>query len=80
MVPASQWRLRIHGMVEREIEPDWQALIDREARERIITMTCVSNEVGGNLAGTASWTGFSIADLLAEAGPPARRRHAVDLG
>lgn len=69
MVTASQWRLRIHGMVEREIELDWQALIDREARERIITMTCVSNEVGGNLAGTASWTGFPIADLLAEAGP-----------
>lgn len=66
---AADWRLRIHGMVEREIELDWQSLIDRETRERIITMTCVSNEVGGDLVGTASWTGFSIADLLAEAGP-----------
>lgn len=70
-VPAlssADWRLRIHGMVEREIEISWQDLVDREARERIVTLTCVSNEVGGNLAGTAAWTGFPIADLLAEAG------------
>ncbi|KAA0918573.1 molybdopterin-dependent oxidoreductase [Dietzia sp. ANT_WB102] len=65
---AADWRLRIHGMVEREIELDWQDLVDREALERIVTLTCVSNEVGGGLAGTASWTGFPIADLLAEAG------------
>ena len=71
-VPAlttTDWRLRIHGMVEREIELDWQSLVDREALERIITLTCVSNEVGGDLVGTAAWTGFPIADLLAEAGP-----------
>lgn len=70
-VPAlssADWRLRIHGMVDREIEIGWQDLVDREARERIVTLTCVSNEVGGNLAGTATWTGFPIADLLAEAG------------
>jgi len=56
-------------MVEREIELDWQALVDREARDRIVTLTCVSNEVGGDLVGTATWTGFPIADLLAESGP-----------
>ena len=66
---TADWRLRIHGMVEREIELDWQSLVDREARERIVTLTCVSNEVGGDLVGTASWTGFPIADLLAEAAP-----------
>lgn len=71
-VPAlrsADWTLRIHGMVEREITLDWNGLMDREARERIVTLTCVSNEVGGQLAGTATWTGFPIADLLAEAGP-----------
>ena len=66
---ARDWRLRIHGMVEREIELDWDDLIAREAQERIVTLTCVSNEVGGDLVGTAAWTGFPIADLLAEAGP-----------
>lgn len=68
-ISARDWRLRIHGMVEREIELDWDGLTAREAQERIVTLTCVSNEVGGDLAGTAAWTGFPIADLLAEAGP-----------
>lgn len=71
-VPAlstADWRLRIHGMVEREIVLDWSDLTAREARERIITLTCVSNEVGGGLVGNATWIGFPIADLLAEAGP-----------
>ena len=71
-VPAlstADWRLRIHGMVEQEIELDWDSLVTREAQERIVTLTCVSNEVGGDLVGTAAWTGFPIADLLAEAGP-----------
>src|SRR5699024_7808583 len=68
-VTSRDWRLRIHGMVEHEIELDWDALLEREADERIITLTCVSNEVGGDLVGTATWTGFPIADLLAEAGP-----------
>ncbi|MDV7999788.1 molybdopterin-dependent oxidoreductase [Rhodococcus sp. IEGM 1408] len=70
-VPAlttTDWRLRIHGLVEREIELDWQSLMSRETQERIVTLTCVSNEVGGDLAGTATWIGFPIADLLAEAG------------
>ncbi|AVZ40631.1 molybdopterin-dependent oxidoreductase [Dietzia sp. DQ12-45-1b] len=71
-VPAlttADWRLRIHGMVDREIELDWQSLTSREFRDRIVTLTCVSNEVGGDLAGTATWTGFPIDELLAEAGP-----------
>ena len=71
-VPAlttADWRLRIHGMVEQEIELDWDSLTSREFLDRIVTLTCVSNEVGGDLAGNATWTGFPIAELLAEAGP-----------
>ncbi|MFD6396902.1 molybdopterin-dependent oxidoreductase [Nocardia sp. NPDC060249] len=65
----AQWRLRIHGMVEREIRLDFDELSTRRAVESLITLTCVSNEVGGELAGTALWTGYRLADLLAEAGP-----------
>ncbi|MEV0686041.1 molybdopterin-dependent oxidoreductase [Nocardia sp. NPDC050378] len=65
----AEWRLRIHGMVEREIRLDYDELTAREAVESVITLTCVSNEVGGDLLGTARWTGYRLADLLAEAGP-----------
>jgi hypothetical protein len=37
--------------------------------ERMITLTCVSNEVGGDLAGNARWQGVRIADVLKQAGP-----------
>lgn len=36
--------------------------------ERDITTTCVSNEVGGTLAGSARWLGAPLAALLEEAG------------
>ncbi|MEU7144296.1 molybdopterin-dependent oxidoreductase [Nocardia sp. NPDC046473] len=65
---SGNWRLRIHGMVDRPMELDFDELRRRVAVERMITMTCVSNEVGGELAGTAVWTGYPLADLLAEVG------------
>ncbi|WP_336087260.1 molybdopterin-dependent oxidoreductase [Nocardia sp. SSK8] len=65
------WRLRIHGMVEREIQLDFDDLRARRAVEKMITLTCVSNEVGGDLVGNATWTGYRLTDLLAEARPSA---------
>jgi DMSO/TMAO reductase YedYZ molybdopterin-dependent catalytic subunit len=49
-------------------------LLRRELIERDITLTCVSNEVGGPYVGNARWIGVRLADLLREAGvrPPSR--------
>ncbi|WP_433575121.1 molybdopterin-dependent oxidoreductase [Nocardia brasiliensis] len=65
---SGEWRLRVHGLVERPREWDFDALRRRNAVQRMITLTCVSNEVGGELAGTAVWTGYPLAELLAEVG------------
>ncbi len=46
-VSTDGWRLRVHGMVDKEIELDFKALLAREMVERDVTLTCVSNEVGG---------------------------------
>ncbi|WP_373281724.1 molybdopterin-dependent oxidoreductase [Nocardia aobensis] len=70
-VPAfssAEWRLRIHGMVDRTVEFTMDDLRRRPMIARMITLTCVSNEVGGTLAGNAVWTGYRLADLLHEAG------------
>jgi DMSO/TMAO reductase YedYZ molybdopterin-dependent catalytic subunit len=67
-VSTDDWKLRVHGMVDREIELDFAALLKRDLIERDITLTCVSNEVGGPYAGTARWLGAPLADLLREAG------------
>jgi DMSO/TMAO reductase YedYZ molybdopterin-dependent catalytic subunit len=67
-VPPSSWSLRIHGMVAKEIEISFKELIRRPLLEDYITLTCVSNPVGGPYVGNARWLGASVASLLREAG------------
>lgn len=67
-LPADTWSLRVHGMVENELEVTYADLLDRPLIERDITLTCVSNTIGGELIGTARWLGARLDDLLEEAG------------
>ncbi|MFC9291689.1 sulfite oxidase [Streptomyces sp. NPDC057052] len=74
-VDATSWRLRLHGEgVTRPVTLTFDDLLRRELIERDITLTCVSNEVGGPYAGNARWIGVRLADLLAECGvrPPSQ--------
>ncbi|HET9648075.1 MAG TPA: molybdopterin-dependent oxidoreductase [Microlunatus sp.] len=68
-IDAVDWTLTITGMVEREVTISYADLIAKPLIEHVATLTCVSNEVGGNLIGNARWLGFPIRELLAEAGP-----------
>ncbi len=67
-VDPQEWRLRIHGLVEREIEVGYDELVDLGLTDVWVTLTCVSNEVGGGLVGNAWWSGVPVADLLEQAG------------
>src|SRR4051794_14512858 len=87
----SEWRLRVHGAVERELDLSLTTL--REAfREREVTATlqCAGNRRAGLIAtrdipgeapwgpgatGTATWTGAALGDVLALAGPRADAKH-----
>ncbi|MFI5820496.1 molybdopterin-dependent oxidoreductase [Streptomyces rishiriensis] len=74
-VDATVWRLRIHGQgVARPVTLSFDDLLKRDLVERDITLTCVSNEVGGPYVGNARWTGVRLADLLADCGvePPSK--------
>jgi len=62
------WRLRIHGMVDREATYSFDDLAHFDVVETVTTLTCVSNPVGGKLISTGIWTGYRLADLLAAAG------------
>jgi sulfite oxidase len=84
-VDPSAWRLRVHGLVERELDLSLSTL--REAfreREEVATLQCAGNRRAGLLAirdipgeapwgpgatGTATWSGVALADVLALAGP-----------
>ncbi|WP_240519233.1 molybdopterin-dependent oxidoreductase [Amycolatopsis antarctica] len=67
-VSAEDWTLRIHGMVDNELTLDFEDIRSRDLIERTITMTCVSNEVGGPYVSTANFLGVNMWDLLEEAG------------
>ena len=67
-VAVDDWKLTIKGLVDNELSFTYDELLDRKLVEADITLTCVSNEVGGRLAGTARWLGVPLTELLEEAG------------
>ncbi|TVT17601.1 molybdopterin-dependent oxidoreductase [Amycolatopsis acidiphila] len=67
-VPAEDWSLRIHGMVDRELTFSYDDIRNRPLVERIVTLCCVSNPVGGPYISTARFLGVDLAELLGEAG------------
>jgi DMSO/TMAO reductase YedYZ molybdopterin-dependent catalytic subunit len=68
-VDPTGWQLRIHGMVAREITMSFDQLLHRPLMEDYITLTCVSNPVGGPYIGNAKWLGASLSSLIRAAGP-----------
>ena len=68
-VDPSDWSLRIHGLVENEVEIGWDELLALPLEESWTTLACVSNPVGGDLIGNAKWLGYPIRRLLERARP-----------
>ena len=67
-VNPDRWRLEIDGMVDKPMTISYQQLMTMPMIERDITLTCVSNEVGGGYVGAARWQGIRLADLLDRVG------------
>jgi DMSO/TMAO reductase YedYZ molybdopterin-dependent catalytic subunit len=70
-IDPSTWKLKITGMVDNEVELTFAQLLALPLEESSTTLTCVSNEVGGNLISNATWLGYPIRHLLAQAKPQA---------
>jgi DMSO/TMAO reductase YedYZ molybdopterin-dependent catalytic subunit len=67
-VEAETWSLRVHGLVDREIEISYADLVDMDMVEEDVTLACVSNEIGGRLVGNARWLGTPLLPILERAG------------
>ena len=90
-IDPRSWRLKVHGAVERELELSLATLREALAeREVTATLQCAGNRRAGLIAirdipgeapwgpgatGTATWTGVSLADVLALAGPLGEAQH-----
>jgi DMSO/TMAO reductase YedYZ molybdopterin-dependent catalytic subunit len=63
-IDASTWSLRIDGMVDNPVTLSYDELLALPLIERDITLTCVSNEVGGPYVSTGRWLGVPFAEII----------------
>ena len=67
-INVDRWTLSVKGAVENPVSFTYKDLLDMSTRESDVTLSCVSNEVGGGLVSNARWTGVLLSDVLKEAG------------
>jgi DMSO/TMAO reductase YedYZ molybdopterin-dependent catalytic subunit len=67
-IDVERWTLKVMGEVDNPIELSYNDLTSLPTRESDVTLSCISNEVGGNLVSNGRWTGVLLSDVLAEAG------------
>ncbi|MCC6435682.1 MAG: molybdopterin-dependent oxidoreductase, partial [Acidimicrobiales bacterium] len=67
-VDPAGWRLRVHGMVDTPFTIGYEELLSMDSVEEVVTLQCVSNEVGDGLVGNAVWQGVPLRALLERAG------------
>ena len=67
-IDVNTWKLSVKGAVENPVEFSYKDLLGMPTREADITLSCVSNTVGGGLVSNGRWTGVLLSDVLEEAG------------
>ncbi len=67
-IDASSWTLTLDGMVEHPLTLTYDDLLAMPLVERDITLTCVSNEVGGPYVSTGRWLGVPFSELIDRVG------------
>jgi DMSO/TMAO reductase YedYZ molybdopterin-dependent catalytic subunit len=67
-VDAGAWKLRIDGMVDTPLTLTYADIQAMPSEEFTRTLECISNEIGGDLISTGTFTGVRMSDLLKRAG------------
>lgn len=72
------WELPITGLVENPVNLTLSDIRNNyEPRNEFVTLSCISNRVGGDLISTTYWTGVSVQDILAEVRPQSNARYMI---
>ncbi|MBA3634837.1 MAG: molybdopterin-dependent oxidoreductase [Rubrobacteraceae bacterium] len=67
-IDVNNWKLSVKGAVDNPVEFSYKDLLGMSTREADITLSCVSNTIGGGLVSNGRWTGVLLSDVLEEAG------------
>jgi DMSO/TMAO reductase YedYZ molybdopterin-dependent catalytic subunit len=63
-VDEGEWRLKVTGLVEKPLTLTMEGLNRYNPLHQFVTLSCISNPIGGDLIGTQRWTGVSVQQLL----------------
>jgi DMSO/TMAO reductase YedYZ molybdopterin-dependent catalytic subunit len=77
IVVLDGWNLRVHGLVDRELQLGHDHLAAMQQASEIVTLECVSNPVGGRLMSTGRFEGPRLVDVISRAGPEPAARHVA---
>jgi DMSO/TMAO reductase YedYZ molybdopterin-dependent catalytic subunit len=69
VVDGQSWRLSIGGLVDRPQRLSLSELRSLPSVTQYVTLECISNDIGGDLISTGSFTGVRMSDLIAMASP-----------
>lgn len=65
VINSSEWTLDVTGLVDNPVNMSLQELYDSFARvDKFVTLSCISNRIGGDLISTTKWSGFLMKDFL----------------
>ena len=68
VIDGAAWRLAIAGLVNKPASITLDNILNHASVSQAVTLSCISNEVGGDLIGNNFWTGVPFKNILAEVG------------
>lgn len=68
VVDVATWKMSLYGRVDNPLTLTYEDLLGMPSIERYVTLSCVSNDIGGDLIGTQKFQGVRLSDLLDKAG------------
>ena len=81
-IEPADWSLTVDGLVENPYELSYKEILEMELVKKDVTLTCVSNEIGGPLVGNAVWAGVPLSEIISKSEPLSNAEqvmcHSVD--
>lgn len=74
-VDVATYRLKIRGLVEQPLDLALDNIMAYPPVNQFVTLSCISNRVGGRLISTTQWTGVPMKQLLADWKPTPAATH-----
>ena len=68
-IEPADWSLTLDGLVENPYELSYDEILEMDLVKKDVTLTCVSNEIGGPLVGNAVWSGVPLSEIISKSEP-----------